>query len=389
MELKGVLMLSDSFFPVNGGREVVIDNLMRCYNGKVNALLGAPVFKKHKAFNDSSLPYKVVRCNSISFTKNEVLSRPNKAFKKQIEQEIKDGNIQLIHVQTKYGLMKYAMRLRKKYNIPVVASVHTNYPLVYKKTLKCPLVCKLALGRISKILNKVDMVVTVSKFMKKQLVLMGVKNKIQIISNGNKFANSRVDYGQIQYFYNKYNININNDNVLIYVGRMSQEKSVDVILKSLQYVKNPLKMVFIGGGNEKLYSCLAKEYNVAEKCQFLGQIDNMEEQAALCAGARLQVFPSVVESFGLTIAECGALGTPSVVTAGMATAEFVNDRENGFLIDGSAEDLAKKIDEVLGDSELLNMVSENAKKTFNLSWDEVADEYINAYNEVLNKFSKK
>lgn len=285
--------------------------------------------------------------------------------------------------------MKYAMRLRKKYNIPVVASVHTNYPLVYKKTLKCPLVCKLALGRISKILNKVDMVVTVSKFMKKQLVLMGVKNKIQIISNGNKFANSRVDYGQIQYFYNKYNININNDNVLIYVGRMSQEKSVDVILKSLQYVKNPLKMVFIGGGNEKLYSCLAKEYNVAEKCQFLGQIDNMEEQAALCAGARLQVFPSVVESFGLTIAECGALGTPSVVTAGMATAEFVNDRENGFLIDGSAEDLAKKIDEVLGDSELLNMVSENAKKTFNLSWDEVADEYINAYNEVLNKFSKK
>ncbi len=383
MELKGVLMLSDSFFPVNGGREVVIDNLMKCFDGKLNALLGVPVFKKHLPFDDSSLSYRVIRCKSISYTKNEVLAKPDRKFKKYIQKEIQEGKIQVIHIQTKYGLMKYALKLRRKYALPVVTTVHTNYPEVYKKNVRIPLLSKILLKRVVKILNKVDLVTTVSEYMKTRLVSMGVKTKIEVVTNGNKFAKSTVDSGNINIFNKKYNLN-NNKNILLFVGRLSPEKSIDVIIEALSYVQNAFKMVFIGGGDINLYSCLAKKYNVAEKCQFLGQINNLKEQATLFAGADFQIFPSATETFGMTISECGVLGTPSIVMRGMATAEHIEDGFNGFIFDGSAKDLAKKIDEVLSDKEKLNVVSENAKKTFNLTWDEVADKYVEIYNNLIN-----
>ena len=218
--------------------------------------------------------------------------------------------------------------------------------------------------------------------MKERLIEMGVTNKIEVIPNGNKFANSRVDSGFINKINNKYNFNIE-DNILIYVGRLSSEKSIDVILESLSKLNTPFKMLFIGGGDEKTYSCLAEKQNVSKRCQFLGQINNVDELVGLCSRALIQVFPSKSESFGLTIAECGGLGTPSVVTKNMATAEFIEDGVNGFIIDGTAEDLARKIDEILSDKEQLKTVSENARKTFNLTWEDVSNRYIKLYEDMV------
>ena len=384
MNLKGVLMLSDSFYPVRGGREMVIDKLMEGLKyKKIYSLLGVPKFSKLKVFDDRILSYNVIRCNAFNFTKNEVFSVPNRKFKKKIESEIKDGKINIIHIQTKYGLMKYALKLRKKYGIPILASVHTHYPSVYKKTLKFYPVYKFAVNRVKRLLNKVDCVVTVSEFMKKELIKMGVKKDIEVIYNGNNYAGEAVSDDEIKKVNNLYGWKPD-EKVLLFIGRICAVKGIDTILEAIAKVKTPVKMVFVGGGEIDSYTNLAKSLNVAEKCQFLGQINDYSILKAICSRSLLHVFPSVTDTFGLTIYECGALGTPSIVTENMATAEQVKDGFNGFITNGSAEEIAKKIDDVLDEKFDLESVAGNAIKTMNLPWEKVTLEYINLYENVLN-----
>ncbi len=385
MDLKGVLMLSDSFYPVWGGREMVIHRLMENLDKRINILLGAPKFTKKEVFDDGTLTYRVVRCDALSITKNEVLAKPDKAFKKQIEDEIKSGKIQVIHVQTKYSLMKYAFKLRRKYGLPIVASVHTHYPSVYKRTLKFYPIYNFAENRVIRLLNKVDCIVSVSEFMKKELIKMGVKNEIEVISNGNNYAGLTVSDEDIKKVNNLYGW-APDEKVLLCIARVCAVKGIDIILEAISKVKSPVKMVFVGCGEIDSYTNLAKSLNVAEKCQFLGQINDHSILKAICARSLIHVFPSVTDTFGLTIYECGALGTPSIVTANMATAEQIKDGFNGFITDGSSEEIAKKIDEILSEKLDLKSVAENARRTMNLTWDEVIDKYLEMYNNVLNNY---
>ena len=97
-------MFSDSFFPYWSGREQVVHNLMKEHIKRIDAQLFCPKIKgKMEGFEDENLPYKVFRCNSISFGNTGYLSLPNKKFK----QQVKSFAPNIIHVQTKYGLMNY------------------------------------------------------------------------------------------------------------------------------------------------------------------------------------------------------------------------------------------------------------------------------------------
>lgn len=381
MDFKGVLMLSDSFFPVVGGREVVIDSLMREYCGMgVYSVLGTTTFGKYPTFDDASLPYKVIRSKGFSLTKNEVLARLNRKFKRQIEDEIISGRVDVIHVQTKFKMCKYALKLKKKYGIKVVASCHTDYRNVYRKTIKIPVISKVLIGRIKRLMNKVDRVVTVSNYMKNELEQMGVKREIIVIPNGNRMANFTPKSDKIIDVNKRYGWS-EDDNILVFVGRVTADKSIDVVLESFAKTKTASKLAVIGSGDINSIRDKARRLNIDKRCQFLGEITNVDELSAIISRASIQVFPSKLESFGMTVRECGALSTPSIVTKGIATAEPIKDGFNGFISDGTPEDIARIIDEVLSDKIVLANIGENAKRTMSTSWREVAEKVVDVYKQ--------
>ena len=152
-----IAMFTDSFFPVWGGRERVIHECMSCHIKRHDARLFCPKIKgKIEGYEDKDLPYPVYRCNSLKVGKLEYLSIPNPKFKK----EVKNFNPDIIHCQTKYGLMNYALKYGKKHNIPVVTSVHTIYPIIYQELKFKPLI-NFAIKRVLKILDKCDGVVDI------------------------------------------------------------------------------------------------------------------------------------------------------------------------------------------------------------------------------------
>ena len=83
----------------------------------------------------------------------------------------------------------------------------------------------------------------------------------------------------------------------------------------------------------------------------------------------------------MTVRECGALSTPSIVTKGIATAEPIKDGFNGFISDGTPEDIARIIDEALSEKKVLANIGENAKRTMSTSWREVAEKVVDVYKQ--------
>ena len=376
-----VAMLSDSFFPVKGGREVAIDNIMKNISKTNTCFLCAPKFNKLK----SSVPveYKVYRCNSLSLSKNEVLSIANKTFKKEVE----SNKFDILHLQTKYGLASYAIKLKKKFNVPLVSSVHTNYPKLYKKQIKFPLARAIALLRVKHVLSKSDHIITVSPQMQDTLISMGIKTPISVIPNGCDFIypeNPQLFVDKIDKLYGLKEV----QNVMLFVGRLHKTKNFDFLLESLNKLKELFGTNFlllaVGNGNFSAYEKQIDKLGLSRNVRLLGEITDREILQALYIRSDLHVCPSVIESFGMTVQEAASQKTPSVVIENIATANNITDEENGYISPHNPFLFASKISVALGDKQKLIEAGEKAYKTLNTSWEDVSIKHLETYNEIIN-----
>jgi glycosyltransferase involved in cell wall biosynthesis len=124
---------------------------------------------------------------------------------------------------------------------------------------------------------------------------------------------------------------------VIFVGRLSAEKGAALYAEAA--VAAGLTPVFIGEGPQETE--LKQHF---PQGRFLGWRPHEEVRGAMRA-ARALVFPSLwYETFGLTVYEALALGTPVVVSDGSAGREAVQDGRNGFWFRrADAGDLAQKL----------------------------------------------
>lgn len=378
-----VAMFSDSFYPVMGGRENVIDNLMEKLNKKTNCFL-ATINIKLKNKPEKIFPYKIYKCKGIKVAKDCYLGIINKSFKKEIEEKAKSGSIDIIHTQTKFSLTKYALKLRKKYNIPVITSCHTLYDYVYKAQSK--LLYKILLKHTINTINKCDGVTTVSDYMKDKLIKLGVKKEIVVIKNGIE-ENEKFEFAEKDNLstLKKYNIPTTNK-ILITVCRLTKSKNLEFLFKSLSMVKTPYTMVIVGGGNIKKYKKIATKYNVLNKTIFTGPIWNRKDLHLLYDSAYLHLQPSYIESFGLTVAESANCYTPSLVINSSATSENITNNLNGFISSLNEKEYASRIDELLENENLVKKASQLSHNTLVYHWDYITLEYINAYKYFIEKY---
>jgi glycosyltransferase involved in cell wall biosynthesis len=134
------------------------------------------------------------------------------------------------------------------------------------------------------------------------------------------------------------------------------------------------------------------ELGLTERVRFTGHITNEEDLYGLYEVADLFVFPSLYDTSGMVVREAAAMGTPSVVVRGCATAEPILDRENGFLCEDTTQSLCDVIDLALSDSAMTSKIGQSARKTIYLSWDEIATASVERYAALIErkkKISKK
>jgi glycosyltransferase involved in cell wall biosynthesis len=113
----------------------------------------------------------------------------------------------------------------------------------------------------------------------------------------------------------------------LYVGRLSYEKGVDLLLDAAAHVPGT-RFVIVGDGPARDSLARRAPANVA----FRGHLDRAGVLAAIGA-ARALVAPSRGEEpFGLGVIEAAALGVPAVVTRVGGMPEIVRDGETGVVV---------------------------------------------------------
>jgi glycosyltransferase involved in cell wall biosynthesis len=207
--------------------------------------------------------------------------------------------------------------------------------------------------------NNVDLFIAPSQFLKNKILEWGrlPENKVVVIphfvENGRnlKIANPN-----------------NSENYILYFGRLSQEKGVDILLQAIKILKKagsiPIKFYLAGSGpQEWKLKEFVKSENLQDLVKFLGYLGK-EELRETIKNSLFTVMPSVVyESFGLAILESYQAGKPVLASNLGALPELVKEEKTGTLFKaGSSEDLAKKIILICQDENKLAEMGGEAEK---------------------------
>lgn len=217
-------------------------------------------------------------------------------------------------------------------------------------------------------LQSVDRVVAISNSVKKSLVsYLNVKErKISIIYNG---VNTKKFCSASHTFSNPLKI--------IYVGRLIEEKGVQITLNALAMLPADLNWKFqiVGDGNYRsALEAIAKSRAIAEKVEFLGtraDVPDLLQQADVFIH-----MPIWKEGFGIAVVEAMAAGLVCICADNGAMAEIISDEENGYLIE---KENAQQLSDVLvrlmrtSQAEFQNLKSNAVATAMKFSMNEFCD----------------
>lgn len=173
-------------------------------------------------------------------------------------------------------------------------------------------------------------------------------------------------------------------NRIVFVGRLTALKGIGKLLKVVAGMPD-IELLVIGDG--ELKAELTAAYAAHPNIRFVGR-ENQEDLAKHYAAANAIVFPSIVpETFGLTLVEAAACGTPSIVAKDSGgAAEIVRTTGGGVLYDGDDE-LADAIRLLFSDRALRDRLGAMARAGYEANYTEekhVAG-YLRHVDEALHR----
>ena len=336
-----ILFISYSFYPVVGGIPYISEYLAKYLNKKNNEIIlltSAKLSKKQK----ENFNYKIF-CNP---DKRKIL-------------ELHDWADIVFHNHISLRLCSFKIKHTKK-TVVTLQYWLTKRKIVQKAITKLKvLFLKLCAQRIF-----------ISKSIKRYYLLKG-----KIIGN---FYNEKIFYDNISFNKRKKKI--------IFVGRATPEKGLDILLKSIHQISYMFKekeITVIGDGpNLKEYINLSKKLKIYKYINFLGAIKN-ENIGKYYNQHKIHVVPSLNEPFGIVALEGNACGCVSIVADNAGLGEL--DRNNyQFFKSKNYLELSK----ILKKNILNGKPLKKSKRDLILSKNSLNDigaKYIQVFQEIIKK----
>ncbi len=139
-------------------------------------------------------------------------------------------------------------------------------------------------------------------------------------------------------------------NRILFVGRLTGEKQVDVVLRAVQRLDPALDVHFdiAGGGDQrKALESLTAQLGIADRVTFHGLVTD-EQLRELYSRSSVFAIASIAELQSIVTMEAMASALPVVGANAVALPHLVHDGENGYLFEpGNVDDLADKLRRVL------------------------------------------
>jgi glycosyltransferase involved in cell wall biosynthesis len=173
--------------------------------------------------------------------------------------------------------------------------------------------------------------------------------------------------------------------LLVYVGRIDQEKDLHVLLRAIRIVESPVHLAVVGAGRwESKLREISSSLGLQHQVTFTGYVRE-DELPSLLQAADLFVMPSPAELQSIATLEAMAAGKPIIAARARALPELVEDDVNGLLFEpGSHFKLASAIRQLLGNSGRWSQMGNASRiKVMPHSISNVVREYSGAYRQLI------
>lgn len=298
-------------------------------------------------------------------------------------------DIDIIHAHTPFVMGFTAMMGAGLNNLPILGSYHTlinNSQVInayYPKNQRLKkFTAKYLFKYVKFFYNRCNATTAPSHAIENLLLRYGIKN-IRLLPNSIdlKVFNQKVEGGKTR---EKLGVK-NSEKLVLYVGRLSREKRLEVLLKAAKLItkrNEKVKFVIVGSGPaEQYYKNLARRLNMHKDLRFVGTVDR-ESLPKFYAASDLFCLPSTFETQGIVSLEAMATGKPVVCADYLALKELVKNGYNGEKFrPGDYISCAKKIEKVLNDPKSYIRNAADTAKLF--STEKITDQLINIYSSLL------
>jgi 1,2-diacylglycerol 3-alpha-glucosyltransferase len=250
-------------------------------------------------------------------------------------------SMDIAHVHHPFVSGSLAMRYCSPRNIPIVFTNHTRYDLMSQAYLPIlpESISDAALKvYLSPFYRACDLVIVPSQSMRQILVdQFRLDSPMEVIPNGLDLAPYReiiqpIDRSKLGFSLNQV--------ICIYVGRLSPEKNLALLLRAFYGVAKTfdhVRLLLVGEGPEREnLETLIKHMEIGSKVVLTGLVDYKEIPAYLAA-SDFFVTPSSSETFGLSTIEAMAAGLPVLGMDAPGTQDIIEDGITGLV---TSDDLA-------------------------------------------------
>lgn len=304
---------------------------------------------------------------------------------------VKRVQLDVIHTQTEFSLGLFGKMMALRLGIPVVHTYHTMYKDYTHYVTKGHFI-KFSQDLVRMLtknyLAGCRLVVAPTEKVASLLASYGVNRPVRIIPSGvklDRFMEAARDPQSGLRIRQEFGIAPHTP-LLVFVGRIAKEKSIDMILDAMPAILRSLptaRLLIVGDGPERtMLEERVRADGLSDAVRFAGPRPWAEIPGCYCAGD-VFVSASTTETQGLTVLEAMACGVPVLARNDPSYASMIGHNRSGMLFDNAGE-LADQAARVLADRGLARSLAEGAMETVRLYAAETFGERIEAlYREAL------
>jgi len=246
---------------------------------------------------------------------------------------------------------------------------------------------------VPKIVKKAAKLITVSAFEKKNIesFFNFKENFVQVIYNGvGTHFNRNLDVKKLQEFKLKYLLP---DEFIFFIGNTDPKKNVEGVLHAIHILKKEgklsLKLVMPDINRDYIQSILVKlnAENLINDLHILPYVPNNELPYVLSL-AKLFLYPSIRESFGIPMLEAMKCGVPVIASDTSSMPEVAGDAAI-FVNPFQAESIAIAIKSSLeNENQRMEFIQKGLKRAEQFTWSNNALQTTQLYKLVMSNLKK-
>ena len=309
--------------------------------------------------------------------------------------KIKSWKLDVIHSQTEFAIGTFARLFAKQYNIPLVHTYHTLYEDYVHYITKGYF--NRSSKKIVEYLTKfycdttaTELIVPTNKIYKLFKEKYKFEKNIHIIPTGievERFYTENQDEKEIENLRKLLKLN-RKDFVILFVGRLAEEKNVEFLIHSQRELVNKhdnIKLIIVGDGPDKeKYEEYAKELKLDKNVIFTGK-SAWKDMPYYYHVSDIFATASKTETQGLTVIEAMAANTVPVCMRDEAFQSMVTEDLNGLFFE-TEEEYQEKILYLYEHRDELKRIDKQARiQAEHYSSKSYADRVIEVYQRAIKE----